>query len=193
MSERETSTEQNAKRIHIFGASGSGTTTLGSALAVEYGCAFFDADDYFWKVKYSEIQERNARLEILLGDLEGLDRWVLSGSLCGWGDPIIPRFDLAIFLYLPHDIRMQRLEERERSRYGDAILPGHPQHKIYSDFMVWASRYDEGDEAMRSLKLHEAWVKTLSCPVLRIFGDYGVAEKIEMARAYINDATELSK
>ncbi len=190
MPEHETGAEKKPIRIHIFGASGSGTTTLGAALAAEFDCAFFDTDDYFWKVKYSEIQERSARLETLRLDIEGLERWVLSGSVCGWGDLLIHRFDLAIFLYLPRDIRMKRLEDRELERYGDAILPGHPQHKIFTDFMEWAFRYDEGGEDMRSLKLHEAWAKTLACPVLRIFGDYSVAEKIEMARVHINAMTQ---
>jgi len=36
------------KRIHLMGASGSGTTTLGRALAQRLGCPHFDTDHYFW-------------------------------------------------------------------------------------------------------------------------------------------------
>jgi lysophospholipase L1-like esterase len=36
------------KRIHIFGASGSGTTTLASALSKKHGHHHFDADDFYW-------------------------------------------------------------------------------------------------------------------------------------------------
>jgi adenylate kinase family enzyme len=35
-------------RILVTGASGSGTTTLGKALAEQLACAFLDADDFFW-------------------------------------------------------------------------------------------------------------------------------------------------
>jgi len=35
-------------RILITGASGSGTTTLGRSIALHLGCAFYDADDYYW-------------------------------------------------------------------------------------------------------------------------------------------------
>lgn len=35
--------------IHIFGASGSGATTLGRFLAVQLNVPCFDSDDYFWK------------------------------------------------------------------------------------------------------------------------------------------------
>ena len=33
--------------IHIFGASGSGTTTLGKKISEELGYSFMDTDDYF--------------------------------------------------------------------------------------------------------------------------------------------------
>src|SRR5438128_874343 len=36
------------QRLHILGASGSGTTTLGRALAEGLQCPHFDTDDYFW-------------------------------------------------------------------------------------------------------------------------------------------------
>jgi adenylate kinase family enzyme len=35
-------------RVHIVGASGSGTTTLGKALAARAGCAHLDTDEFFW-------------------------------------------------------------------------------------------------------------------------------------------------
>ena len=35
-------------RIHILGASGSGTTTLASAIADEHGHRHLDTDDFFW-------------------------------------------------------------------------------------------------------------------------------------------------
>ena len=34
--------------IHIFGASGSGTTTLGRYLAQRLGGVHLDSDDFFW-------------------------------------------------------------------------------------------------------------------------------------------------
>jgi adenylate kinase family enzyme len=36
------------QRIHILGASGSGTTTLGRALSERLQCPHFDTDNYFW-------------------------------------------------------------------------------------------------------------------------------------------------
>ena len=36
-----------AHRIHLFGASGSGTTTLGVALAERLAIAHFDSDNFY--------------------------------------------------------------------------------------------------------------------------------------------------
>lgn len=53
-------------RILITGAAGTGTTTLGRALAAEMGCGFFfDADDYYWIASdppFQQKQEHEIRL-----------------------------------------------------------------------------------------------------------------------------------
>jgi adenylate kinase family enzyme len=63
-------------RIHIFGASGSGTTTLGKALANRLTIAFFDSDDYYWQKTdppYRESYPKEERAQKLLKDIKGLD------------------------------------------------------------------------------------------------------------------------
>ena len=91
---------------------------------------------------------------------------MLSGSLCGWGDVFIPRFDLVVFLCLPPDLRLARLARREVGRYGaEAIAPGGPQHAKYEAFMAWAAAYDEGlDVPERCRTVHEQWLTALPCP-----------------------------
>lgn len=44
-------------------------------------------------------------------------------------------------------------------------------HKTHLEFMDWASRYDTGGPEMRSLAMHEAWLLSLPCPVIRIEGE----------------------
>ena len=39
--------------------------------------------------------------------------WVLSGSLDEWGGPVLALFDLVAFLYVPTEIRLHRLRDRE--------------------------------------------------------------------------------
>jgi adenylate kinase family enzyme len=106
--------------IHILGASGSGTTTLGRALAKRLQCPHFDTDDYFWLLtdpSFTHQRERTERQRLLMDDVTAHDSWVLSGSLCGWGDVAIPLFELVVFLWIPHDVRMARLRQREHDQW----------------------------------------------------------------------------
>jgi adenylate kinase family enzyme len=166
------------KRIHILGASGSGTTTLAAALAARLGCPHHDTDAYFWLPSdppFQHIRETKARQAMLRADLEQPGGWALSGSLCGWGDPFIPLFDLVVFLYIPTDLRMARLRAREITRYGEAaIAPGGAMHGGSTAFLQWAAGYDEGDlengSEYRCLRVHNAWLAALPGPVLRLEG-----------------------
>jgi adenylate kinase family enzyme len=171
-------------RIHVLGASGSGTTTLGTAIADAYGHVHLDTDDYYWEPTdppFQVTREPAARVEMLGAALDAHPRWVLTGSLCGWGDVFVPRFDLVIFLLAPTDVRLARLLERERRRFGaESLAPGGPMHAIHEAFMVWAAGYDDGGEDMRSRRQHEPWLSALRCPLIRLEEPGDVAE--QMAR-----------
>jgi len=168
-------------RLHIFGASGSGTTTLGGLLAARLGLARFDADDFFWErtePPFTTIVPAPLRQERLKTALAGHSAWVLSGSLTGWGDFLIPEFDLVIFLALPRELRMERLMSRELRRYGDRIREGGELHEHHRVFLAWAGSYDTGGMETRSRASHEAWLAALPGRVLRLEGDLEPGEKV---------------
>jgi adenylate kinase family enzyme len=132
------------QRIHILGASGSGTTTLGRALAKRLQCPHFETDDYFWlptNPPFTQQRERTERQRLLMDDLRQNNRWVLSGSLCGWGDVAIPLFELVVSLSIPHEVRMARLRQREHQRFGGRILPGGDMYQSSQAFFTWAASY----------------------------------------------------
>src|SRR5919202_4132186 len=115
------------RRINIIGAAGSGVSTLGRALAQRIGGEHFDTDDFCWlstDPPFRKQREISERLKLLEDALRGSDRWVLSGSLTGWGEALVPLFDLVVFLYVPTEVRLRRLRARERERFGDALDPG---------------------------------------------------------------------
>lgn len=153
------------QRVHILGASGAGTTTLGAALAHRFACAHVDTDDIYWapsEVPFSLKRPASERLALLRQCLADQERWVLSGSLCGWGDALIETFTHVIFLYTPWDLRQERLIRRERQRHGAARLaPGGDMHRVHRDFLSWASRYDQAGLEQRSLATHERWLGLL--------------------------------
>jgi len=173
---------QLPRRIHIFGASGSGTTSLASAIAGKHGHSHLDTDDFFWvptNPPFREMRSPDQRLALLRQALPNPVPWVLSGSLCGWGDPLIPEFDLVVFLVVPTPVRLARLRAREIARYGHhAIAPGGDLHQAHVEFLEWAGRYDTGGSEMRSRALHEAWLAALPGAVLRLEGDRSVAEQL---------------
>lgn len=160
-----------AHRIHIFGAAGSGTSTLGAYLAREIGGCHLDTDSYYWhKSEPPFIQKREISERILMieHDIRDHKHWVLSGSICNWGDPLLHHFTLAVFLYLDPDERMARIAERERARYGKRVLPGGDMDEQHLEFMNWAASYDNSQAPIRSFDLHELWMTELACPILRL-------------------------
>jgi len=159
-------------RIHITGASGAGVTSLGRGLADALAIPHHDTDDYFWRPTnppYRDIREVADRLRLMREVFLDRSDWVLSGSLDGWGDLIVPLFDLVTFVYTPTALRLQRLRAREARRLG-ADAPGGSQHQQMEEFIEWASRYDDGISEGRSLARHQAWLAALPCQVLRLDG-----------------------
>ena len=159
--------------IHLFGASGSGVSTLGFHLSRSLGIPYLDTDDFYWEKTNPPFTTKvppEQRLRNILALIDDLDDWVLGGSLCGWGDPLIHRFDLAVFVYLPAEVRLENLRERELTRHGERILAGGDMYEQHKAFMDWASRYDSAGLEMRSLETHRRWARQLRCPVLELRG-----------------------
>ncbi len=169
-------------RVHIFGASGSGTTTLAAAFASAYGHRHLDTDDFYWlptDPPYREARPPELRLEMLRRTLTESSSWVLSGSLCGWGDPLIPEFDFVVFIVVPVEVRLARLCAREVRRYGaGALESGGALHRAHTEFLDWARRYDEGGPEMRSLVMHNTWLAALPGATLRLEGERSVSAQL---------------
>ena len=69
--------------IHIFGASGCGTTTLGAAVAEKLALPHFDVDDFYWRptdppfVEKHQPAQRIADLDVAMTKSQGLGAlWV---------------------------------------------------------------------------------------------------------------------
>lgn len=159
-------------RVLITGASGSGTTTLGQALAAALDWNIIDADDYFWlptEPPFEKKRNPEKRLELILKSLSNSANSVVSGSIMNWGIELESSFDLVVFLYLESKIRVQRVEEREIRLYGKANI----------EFLTWVSEYDTGPEEGRSLAKHNLWLSKQESNVIRIEGDLTVQERID--------------
>jgi adenylate kinase family enzyme len=168
-------------KIHLLGPSGSGTTTLGKALASSLGIPHYDSDDFFWiktDPPFTAIRPRNERIDMLKSALDDKESWILSGSALDWGDFLKPRFSLVIYKYVCPEIRIPRLIRREVERYGDRIKPGNCMHSSHRDFILWAENYETGDLAMRSRASEELWMKSLTCKIIRMEKEMPVQDEL---------------
>lgn len=165
-----------AGRIHIMGAPGSGTTTVGRALASTLALPHHDTDDYYWRPSdppYRNPRPLEERLYLAREMFLPRPAWVVSGSLESWGPDVAAMLDLVVFLFVPTEVRLARLRAREACLFGeDVIGKGGWRHQEAEEFFAWASHYDDDDGSRegRSRAKHEAWLATLSCPVQRIEG-----------------------
>ncbi|KRQ97627.1 hypothetical protein [Bradyrhizobium valentinum] len=175
-------------RIHVMGASGAGVTSLGRALASALAIPHHDTDDYFWlptEPPYRDKRDVAERLKLMQDVFLPRAAWILSGSLNGWGDVLIPSFDAVVFLTTPREIRLQRLRAREATRFGaDAVTPGGWRRAETEEFIEWASGYEDGNVS-RSQAKHQAWLAQLPCPVLRMDGSRPLPELVAEGRAVI--------
>jgi adenylate kinase family enzyme len=166
-------------RIHIFGASGSGVTTLGNALGKKLNYPYFDSDQFFWiptEPPYTIKRPPEERNQLINQQTALHNNWILGGSVVSWDNNW--DFDLSVFLYIPPAVRLERLRKRELERYGDIIFTD-PERKIKTEnFLQWAANYDENLHAGRSLQVHQTWIENLATPILIIEGDTTVSERI---------------
>jgi adenylate kinase family enzyme len=179
-------------RLHITGASGAGVTTLGRALADALAISHHDTDDYYWQPTSPPYRDKRPiadRLRLMRELFLDRADWVLSGSLDGWGDPLIPLFDLVVLVATPTEVRLQRLRARGARRFGaDAVAVGGWRHQECEEFIEWASHYDDSLREGRNLKRHEAWLAGLPCPVVRADGTRATAELVAEALAALGKA-----
>ena len=169
--------------IHLFGASGSGTTTLGRALSQRLQYTHMDTDDYFWlptDPMFTKKRPAQERIDLIRADIGAAARGVvLSGSLVGWGDELIPCMTLAVRVVTCADARIKRLRMREYARFGERICEGGDMYAQHQEFLDWAARYDTGDETMRSKAQHDAWQKMLPCPVVTVNGEDKTEDSVD--------------
>lgn len=174
--------------IHILGASGSGTSTLGKEIEDKLNYTQLDVDDYFWMPTdppFIEKRKREERIKLLMNDILKTKKCVLTGSLCGWGDIFIPFFDLIIEIETPTEKRIERIEKREYERFGNRILPGGDMHKAHLEFVEWSKCYDTADISIRSKALHNLWLEDINCKKIVIDGTKPLSHTINLLEGII--------
>jgi adenylate kinase family enzyme len=174
--------------INIFGSSGSGSTTLAKAIASEFDYKFIDVDDYLWKKTDPPFTVRNTNedaLTLIQKQLFDQHPAVISGSLVEVGDSLKASIDLFLYINLDRNIRVKRITDREKYRFGDRILPGGDLHMQHLDFLKWVSDYEDNPETLRSRKQHLSWLDDVLVTVLKITEELTIEELLNLVRPFI--------
>lgn len=169
--------------LHIYGASGSGTSTIGRFISNKLGYFFMDTDHYFWEPAdppYTRKRAISDRIALMRKDIAEYGRVVISGSLVDWGDELIPLFTLAVRVNTDTAIRIERLRRREREHFGNRLDPGGDMYETHRKFIDWAASYDSGGPDTRSRSKHDEWQKQLQCPLILLDGSLPLEKNFEI-------------
>jgi adenylate kinase family enzyme len=176
------------RRLHLTGASGSGTTTLGQALSRRLAVPHYDTDSFYFyptEIPFEQKRPPEDRVRLMMELFAPSSAWVLSGSIGDWADSIAALFDLIVYLDVPTDERLKRIEAREIARYGaSAVASGGWRHAESEYFKQWAGGYETGALGGRSRARHQAWLARQSCPVLYVDGTRGLDELVEKVSSH---------
>jgi len=178
-----------SKGIIIFGAPGSGQTTIGKDLAKALNFPHFDLDDYHWrwdtKIPYTVYRSGEERIANLTADISKHPNFVMSGSMWSIRKSFNDMFDLAVYVAVPDEIRAERIRKRELKRWGDRILPGGDMYEandVYSKSTLQrVLEYKQGNPSM--YEQHKQWMAELTCPVICIDGTLPVSESAKLIRS----------
>lgn len=154
-----------AHGIILLGANGSGKSTLGRELARVLNFTHFDVEKYYFyqtDIPYTAIRSAEERNEMLFSDIKKHGSFVMSGDISGWSEEFLTVFDLAIFLTVPTDIRLKRVENREYERWGDRVREGGDMYEQQRRFREFA--------ATRDIALLEQRALAYPCPLIHIDG-----------------------
>jgi len=172
--------------IILFGAAGSGKTTIAIELAQRLNFWHLDLDDYHWRwdteIPYTTLRPAEERIKHIMDDISQHANFVMSGNMWSIRKKFEPLFDLAVLITAPVKVRAERIRSRELAKWSDRILPGGDMYEanpIYSQDYIERVSDDFGQD-----KQHEAWAKELPCPVLTIEGTAPIEESVVQIYEY---------
>lgn len=111
----------NAHKVLIIGDSGRGKTTFAHNLSEKLKLPFYSTDDFFWKVKCTEPNNREESVNNITKVYSG-NSWIMEGSSTHLFRPGIERADVIIILrfkniFLQWWALIKRSRKRKKRKY----------------------------------------------------------------------------
>jgi len=106
-----------ARRILVYGVTGSGKTTAARRIAARTGLPLTLADELTWEPDWVPVVEDEQRRRFAA--VVAADGWVLDTAYAGWLDLVLPRVELVVGLDYPRWFSLQRVVRRSVRRSTD--------------------------------------------------------------------------
>ena len=162
-------------RIIICGLNGSGKTTLGSQLAQKINYIHKDVEDYFFsndsEYKYGRARSRDEVAYDIENDFTQNKNIIFTSCKGDYGN-IANLCDLAVYIKLDKDTRLNRVKERSFKQFGDRVLEGGDLHEKEAEF--WNMVYNKDEATV------ENWFNEVKCKKIIIDGTRELEEKVEI-------------
>lgn len=107
-----------ARRILLYGVTGSGKTTTAGRLSRLTGLPWTEADSLTWEPGWVQVPEEEQRRRIT--EICAADSWILDTAYSTWVDVALARAQLVVGLDFPRWLSMGRLFRRTVARNLDA-------------------------------------------------------------------------
>jgi adenylate kinase family enzyme len=165
--------------IIIMGLNGSGKSTICHKLADLLNYRRMDVEDYSFldsEIPFAKSRTLEEVKQLMLDDINIYHNYVLASVGCNWGSEIVSTYKLAILLYAPLHVRLERIRQREITRFGNRVLEGgdmYESQRRFHDMIASRSPEDIKQQAC-----------SLTCPVLEINATLPVKEILRSIYSY---------
>lgn len=177
-------------RVLISGGPGAGCTSTARALGERLRLPVFDSDDFFHKKTDPPFQEQytpEERRRMVMAALGGEAAWILSGSVATWSvEGLGPTH--GVFLDTPQEVRLGRLMERQRMRFGARIDAGGDMHEEHEAFMEWAAGYEERTGVGRNRETDRGYLAEGFSRFLELQGDEALEVVVARVLGFVTGA-----
>lgn len=165
-----------ARRILVYGVTGSGKSTTAAAIGRRTGLPAHMVDDLTWEPGWVPVPPEEQRRRI--AEICAQPAWVLDSAYGRWLDVVLPRVDLVIALDLPRWFSLQRLVRRTVGRIvtREPVCNGNREtarNQLSADsIVVWHFR-----SFRRKRKRMRAWERSPEGPEVLRFTSAGPVQR----------------
>ena len=161
----------------VCGLNGAGKSTLGKALADRLSFYFIDSENLYFSETDSDYIYDSPRTheeaeKLLFYKTQTHKNFVFASVKGDYGEAANPYFQYVVLIDVPKNIRLQRVKNRSFQIFGNRILPNGDLYEREKKFLDFVKSRDNNTV--------EEWVRSLTCPVIRVDGTKPVNENVDI-------------